>query len=135
MLQNIHSNENYCTGCYSLRCTIPSLFPKVQQFQACVPRIRSNQFALIWSEKIFPFQLYTTYPQEKSNHKKKSQEIIQNILLAYWRNALPRASVREWRSIGLWNIWLRFMFNISKNLSTINDYFKNPACFIDKHYF
>ena len=43
----------------------------VQKFLTRVTRIRSTPFLFIWSEKgFFHFKLYTTYPQEKSNHKK-----------------------------------------------------------------
>ena len=43
----------------------------IQQFLSRLPKIGSRWFLFIWSGKSsLIFKLFTTYPQEKSNHKK-----------------------------------------------------------------
>ena len=71
-----------------------------------------------------------------TTHKKKSylpygflifHMLIEEILS-------PIKFVTKWTSISLSNAWLLLFINISRKLSTVNEYFKIPTFFMDDHY-
>ena len=121
--------------CFIYRRVNTSKILVVQQFLACLLRIRSRQYLFISSRKSYrPLQLSTAYSQEKLVTRKIL--LIENISRACQKN-LPTCSIYHRVDIQrlLKRLALLLYGNVSSELSYINDYFHIPTFLIDEHCF